>query len=115
MLYYETFGVSINASKIYTSTAPSEIYGEKGTLRCNGVTDISSVEFWEAKTKKSTELAKEKVVLNMSEEAEVYAKIIEQGDHDEEKTLRELSLAVQRVTEAMRKENNIVFGIEKIS
>jgi len=113
MLSYETFGVSINASKIYTSTAPSEIYGEKGTLRCNGVTDISTVEFWEAKTKKSTELAQKRVELNMSEEAEEYARIIEERDQDGAGKLGKISEAVQKVTEALRKENGLIFDVEK--
>jgi predicted dehydrogenase len=113
ILYYDTFGVSINASKIYTSTAPSEVYGEKGTLRCNGVTDIASVEFWEASTKTSTELAQQKAQLNMSEEAEVYASIINSGDTEAVAQLEQISKATQRVTETLRRENGLLFGVEK--
>jgi predicted dehydrogenase len=113
MLYYETFGVSINASKIYTSTAPSEVYGEKGTLRCNGITDIASVEFWEASTKKSSELAQQKASLNMSEEANEYARIINESDQDTTDKLEQISKATQRVTEELRRENGIIFGVEK--
>lgn len=50
-LNYETFGVSINASKIYTSTAPSEVYGQNGTLTINAVTDIDRVTYLDAKSK----------------------------------------------------------------
>lgn len=113
LLEYDTFGVSINASKVYTSTAPSEVYGEKGTLRCNGVTDISTVEFWEASTKKSSELAKQKAALNMSEEADVYADIIRSNDTKAAEESESISRATQKVTEASRKANNLVFAVEK--
>lgn len=43
LLQYDGFGVQINNSKGYTSTAPCEVYGEKGTLTVNGTTDISTV------------------------------------------------------------------------
>jgi predicted dehydrogenase len=113
LLEYETFGVSINASKIYASTAPTEIYGENGTLRCNGITDIANVEFWEASTKKSTELGQPVAKLNMSEEADVYAKIINSNDSRLAQELENISKATQKVTEAMRRANGLVFGVEK--
>jgi len=113
LLEYDTFGVSINASKVYTSTAPSEVYGEKGTLRCNGVTDISTVEFWEASTKKSNELAQQKAGLNMSEEADVYAAIINKNDEKAAQELEQISRATQKVTESLRKANGLTFAVEK--
>jgi predicted dehydrogenase len=113
LLSYETFGVSINASKIYTSTAPTEVYGERGTLRCSGITDIASVEFWEASSKRSTELGQKKADLNMSEEAAEYARIITAGDAQAASEQEQISRATQRVTEALRKENGITFGVEK--
>lgn len=113
LLEYETFGVAINASKVYTSTAPSEIYGEQGTLRVNGVTDIETVEFWEASTKKSAELAKDKAKLNMAEEADVYAKIINSNDTKAAQESEQISRATQKVTEALRKANGLLFGSEK--
>ena len=99
---YDTFGVSINASKIYASTAPTEIYGEKGTLRCPTVTDIAGVELWDPNTKKSTELGQAKASLNMSEEAEVYAKIIDSKDERAAAELEQLSRATQRITGMFR-------------
>ncbi|KIW03532.1 uncharacterized protein PV09_05293 [Verruconis gallopava] len=113
MLYYEKFGVSINASKIYTSKAPSEVFGEKGTIICNGVTDISSVEFWDASTKSSVELAQKKADLNMSEEAQVYANIIKSKDGKMAEELQRISKITQNITEALRKENGLVFGVER--
>jgi predicted dehydrogenase len=113
LLEYDTFGVSINASKVYTSTAPSEVYGEKGTLRCNGVTDIASVELWEASTKKSTELAQSKASLNMSEEANVYAQIISVNDTETAAKLEKISRATQKVTQELRRANGLFFKTEK--
>lgn len=43
ILHYDGFGVQINNSKGYTSSAPCEVYGEKGTITVNGTTDISTV------------------------------------------------------------------------
>ncbi|TID18526.1 putative oxidoreductase protein [Venturia nashicola] len=114
-LNYENFGVSINASKIYTSTAPSEIYGEKGTIILNGVTDIEKVDVVNAKTKGVEGLAGQKVdaKLNMQAEAEQFAKIIVEKDVERAKWLEDVSRGVIRVTESLRKANGIVFAAEK--
>lgn len=114
-LTYEKFGVAINASKIYSSTAPSEIYGEKGTIVLNGVTDISKVDVLDAKTKGVEALAGEQIdaKLNMQAEAEQFAKIIGEMDDEGAKWLEGISRGVIGVTEGLRKANGIVFGVEK--
>lgn len=114
-LSYEKFGISINASKIYTSTAPSEIYGEKGTVILNGVTDIERVDLLDAKTKGTEKLAGAKIdaKLNMQAEAEQFAKIIEGKDFEAAKWLEGVSRGVIGVTEELRKQNGIVFAAEK--
>ena len=106
------FGVAVNASKIFASAAPSEVYGEKGTLRMNAITDIEGVRFWEAGAKEGRELGGAKRELNMSEEAEVYARIIAEKDTAFAEKLEGISKDTLAVTQALRRENNIVFGVE---
>jgi len=77
------------------------------------VTDISTVEFWEASTKKSNELAQQKAGLNMSEEADVYAAIINKNDEKAAQELEQISRATQKVTESLRKANGLTFAVEK--
>ncbi|KKY16056.1 hypothetical protein UCDDS831_g07287 [Diplodia seriata] len=112
-LQYDGFAVDINQSKIYTSAAPSEVYGEKGTLIVNGVTDIDSVVFLDARTKEKTQLAGEKAKLNLQEEAAEFARIIQEKDTKEKTRLEEMSRAVLCITEDLRKQNGIVFDVEK--
>ncbi|KAJ9638935.1 hypothetical protein H2199_006796 [Coniosporium tulheliwenetii] len=102
-LQYEGFGVAINASKCYTSTAPSEVYGEKGTFVINAVTDIEREE-----------LAKEKAKLNLQEEAEEFARIIDGGDGEAAKRLEELSRIVIGITTDLRRQCGLVFAVEKL-
>ena len=56
ILRYETFGVQINNSKGYASSAPCEVYGENGTITINGTTDISTIKHWNPRTKETEEL-----------------------------------------------------------
>lgn len=112
-LQYEGFAVSINQSKIYTSAAPSEVFGEKGTLIVNGVTDIDSVEFLDAKKKEKTQLAGEKAKLNLQEEAAEFARIFNKKDTAAVKKLEEWSRIVIGITTDLRKQNGIVFDVEK--
>ncbi|OCL06779.1 oxidoreductase-like protein [Glonium stellatum] len=114
LLQYDGFAVSMNASKIYTSTAPSEIYGEKGTLVIPSITDITSVKFLDAQKKgKSEELGKEKESLNLKEEADDFARIIEEKDWKMAEKLEKLSRAVLTVTENLRRANGLKFTVEK--
>ncbi|KAK8248714.1 hypothetical protein IWZ00DRAFT_303798 [Phyllosticta capitalensis] len=112
-LAYDQFAVSINASKIYTSAAPSEVYGEKGTLIANAVTDIASVEFLDAKTKKKEQLAGEKAKLNLQEEAAEFARIINERDVAAASKLEEMSRIVIGITTDLRAQNGLVFDVEK--
>jgi len=113
VLRYEGFAVTVLQSKCYTSTAPSEVYGEKGTLRVNGVTDIDSVEFVDAKTKAVTKLGGEKCKYNLMEECVEFARIINSRDHEEAAKLETLSKEVLKVTEKLRKDNGIIFAVER--
>lgn len=113
VLRYDTFGVQINQSKCYTSFAPTEFYGENGTMTVNATTDIDSVKFWDRKTKEAQELAGPKAELNLQEEAEEFARIINGKDTDAAAKLEQLSRDVLDVTTDLRHQNGIVFGVEK--
>ena len=116
-LYYPSFTITINASKIYTSTAPSEIYGPNGTVILNATTDIDRVDFLDARTKKIQSLAvprtQEQRKLNLAEEAAEFARIITEKDTVAEAKLREVSLGTVKVTEDLRRQNGLLFGVER--
>ncbi|KAK7529446.1 oxidoreductase-like protein [Phyllosticta citribraziliensis] len=112
-LQYDRFAVSINASKIYTSAAPSEVYGEKGTLVANAVTDVASVEFVDARSKTREQLAGEKAKLNLQEEAAEFARIIKERDGAAAKKLEDMSRIVIGITTDLRAQNGLVFDVEK--
>lgn len=116
----EKFTVHAHTSKIYTSTAPTEIYTEKGTLRINGatgVTDINTVEFVPRGSKEAEQLADTNPeytdMLNLTWEAKELGRIVTQGDRKAEAALRALSRNVIEVMEDMRKQNGIIFASEK--
>ncbi|KAF2102455.1 NAD(P)-binding protein [Rhizodiscina lignyota] len=113
VLFYEKFAVSCLASKCFTSKAPSEVFGEKGTLAINAVTDIEHVTFLDARTKKSEELGEKKAELNLMEEAAEFARIIENGDKEAAGKLEEMSKIVISITEDLRHQNGLIFDVEK--
>lgn len=111
ILTYPTFTVHLCHSKIYNSSAPNEIYGEKGTIVIPTITDIESVVFVDVKSKQRTELAgpKEPVELNLKEEAEEFARVLGERDFEAVKRYEGLSREVLRVLEKVRRENGLVF------
>jgi predicted dehydrogenase len=113
ILSYPTFVVHCNGSKIYNSSAPSEIYGEKGTLSVASITDIEGVTFWDARSKSKEEVGGKREELNLKEEAEEFARIINEKDWGVVRELEEHSLAVVRVTEGVRRENGLLFPGER--
>jgi len=117
MLKYKDFSVSVNTSKCYTSTSPSEIYGQNGTMVVNGATgctDIERVDFLSLDKKTGTQsLAGEKAELNLQEEAAEFARIINEKDEQAAGKLEELSRIVIGITADLRRQNGIVFEVEK--
>lgn len=112
----EKFTLHAHTSKIYASEAPTEIYFEKGTLRINGVTDINSIEF-RPNGGQPEQLADTKPeytdMLNLTWEAKELGRIVAEGDKEAEAKLRKLSRDVVSVMEDMRKQNGIIFDVEK--
>ncbi|PNS17510.1 Lid2 complex component snt2 [Sphaceloma murrayae] len=115
LLHYNDFSVQINQSKAWTSAAPCEIYGEKGTITLNGTADIDTLKFWSNKTKQTEDLSKPKADKNMQEEAEELGRIIEEDDRKAAQDLQDLSLAVLEITSDLRQQNGIVFKVEEKS
>ncbi|KAF2157865.1 putative oxidoreductase YgjR [Myriangium duriaei CBS 260.36] len=113
LLQYENFSVQINQSKAFTSTAPTEIYGEKGTISLNGVADISSVKFWSNKTKETEDFSGPVAENNMQAEAQEFARIIEGNDKAAAAKLEQFSKDVIAVTTDLRRQNGIVFKAER--
>lgn len=113
VLNYEEFAVSINQSKCYASRAPTEFYGQNGTFILNAVTDIDRVDFLDAKSKKTEELAHKKAELNLQEEAAEFARIINENDQEAAKKLEEISRIIINITTDLRKQNGIVFKAEQ--
>lgn len=111
ILTYPTFTVYLCHSKIYNSDAPTEIYGEKGTLVTPTVTDIESITYWDPKTKKREELAgsKEPAELNLKEEAAEFARCIEERDQEAISRYETLSRDILKVLYKARHDNGFVF------
>lgn len=110
---YEDFTLTLYTSKCYSSTAPTEIYGEKGTLTVNGVTDIDSIKLSTTSDKQTTQLAGAKTKYNLMEEALEFHRLIEENDTVGLKALEDLSRNVIEVTEALRRANGIVYPADK--
>ncbi|KAI8943301.1 hypothetical protein NX059_001321 [Plenodomus lindquistii] len=111
LTYEKGYTVHLHHSKIWNSDAPSEIYGEKGTLITPTITDISKITLWDPKTKKREEVVgvKEPEKENLKEEAEEFARIIEKGDESARMGLEAHSREVLRVLEMCRRENGLLF------
>ncbi|KAF3762015.1 NAD(P)-binding protein [Cryphonectria parasitica EP155] len=116
----EKFTVHAHTSKIYTSTAPTEIYCEKGTIRVNGatgVTDINTIEFVPSGSKDAEQLADTNPeytgMLNLTWEAKELGRIVSENDREAESALRSLSRDVLETMEDLRRQNGIVFASEQ--
>lgn len=113
VLEYESFTVTLITSKCYVSTAPSEIFGELGTLATNGVTDIESIKLSTVADKKTVELAKVKEKLNLKEEAQEFYRLITEDDTEGLEQLENLSRMVVEVTQDLRRQNGIEYPADQ--
>ncbi|TKA27036.1 hypothetical protein B0A50_05227 [Salinomyces thailandicus] len=118
ILRYEGFGVQINHSKSYNSSAPCEVYGEQGTITINGTTDISAIKHFNPHTKHTEELAGpyktvEKPNVNMEEEAVEFARILNEKDGSAAAELERISRIVIKVNTDLRRQNGILYPADK--
>ena len=114
LLQYEKFSVSINQSKCYDSAAPSEIYGENGTVTVNATLNIDSLKWLNPRTKRIGDWAGPKEALKLKEEAAEFARIIESDDKKAAKELEDLSRIVLQVTTELRRQNNIIYPADRV-
>lgn len=113
LLEYQDFVCTILCSKISHSVMPCEIHGEKGTFVLEDAAPISEIKFIDSHTKESEILSVPQEEKNMVYECINIAEIIETRDDIQYKKLKDMSKIVLRVTEEARKQNNIVFGVER--
>ncbi|KAF2644045.1 NAD(P)-binding protein [Massarina eburnea CBS 473.64] len=115
ILEYQTFTVHLCGTKMWDSDTPSEIYGEKGTLIVPTITDVQKVTFWDPRKKTREELGVKGVdaKFNLQDEAEEHARIIESGDWDAAAVLEAHSRDVLKVTEKVRRDNGLLFPVER--
>lgn len=113
ILKYDGFTVHLCGTKMWNSDAPSEVYGEKGTLVVPTITDIESVTFWDPRKKERRDLGVKKEELNLKEEAAEFARIIKEADWGAAGELEKHSRAVLKVTEKVRRDNGLLFPVER--
>jgi predicted dehydrogenase len=113
ILEYQDFVCTILCSKISDSELPCEIQGEKGTFVLEDAAPISEIKFIDCHTKESKILSRAQEEKNMVYECIKFAEIIETNNDQEYEKLKEWSKKVLRITEEARKQNNIVFGVER--
>ncbi|WP_310194008.1 Gfo/Idh/MocA family oxidoreductase [Neobacillus niacini] len=113
VLEYKDFVCTILCSKISHSAIPCEIHGEKGTFVLEDAAPISEIKFIDSHTKESEILSVIQEEKDMVYECMNIAEIVATNDDDQYEKLKNLSKIVLRVTEVARKQNNIVFGVER--
>lgn len=113
VLDYQDFVCTILCSKISHSVMPCEIHGEKGTFVLGDAAPISEITFIDSHTNESERLSVIQEDKDMVYECINIAEIIETKDHNQYKKLKDLSRIVLQITEEARKQNNIVFGVER--
>ncbi|EMD60411.1 hypothetical protein GGP41_000733 [Bipolaris sorokiniana] len=112
ILTYPNFTVHLCHSKIYNSDAPSEIYGEKGTLIVPTITDINKVTLWDPKKKTREDIPgiKTPEKLNLIEEAREFGRCIEEKDQVELSRLEKHSRDTLAIMHKVRHDNGLVFA-----
>jgi predicted dehydrogenase len=113
VLEYEGFVCTILCSKISHSELPCEIHGEKGSFLLEDAAPISEIKFIDSHSKDSQILSVDQEEQNMIYECLSFANVIETKNDEEYNLLKNWSQIVLRITEEARKQNNIIFSIEK--
>ncbi|MDQ1147474.1 putative dehydrogenase [Bacillus sp. SORGH_AS 510] len=113
VLEYEGFICTILCSKISHSELPCEIHGEKGSFVLEDAAPISEIKFIDSHSKDSQILSVDQEEQNMVYECEAFANMIELKNDEEYTRLKNWSKIILRITEEARKQNNIIFTVEK--
>jgi scyllo-inositol 2-dehydrogenase (NADP+) len=113
VLEYPGFICTIVCSKISHSIIPCEIHGEKGTFVLEDAAPISSIAFYDSRSKERLQFGEEQEEEDMVYEAARFAEIIEKRQEIGYQELKQLSRAVIKITEEARRQNGILFRGEK--
>lgn len=113
ILEYEDFICTILCSKTSHSIIPCEIHGEKGTFVLEDAAPISEIQFYDSHTKESETFSVAQDEKDMVYECITFADIIQTKNDSEYERLKAWSKIVLRITEEVRKQNNIIFAVEK--
>lgn len=113
VLEYEGFVCTILCSKISHSELPCEIHGEKGSFVLEDAAPISEIKFIDSHSKDSQILSVDQEEQNMVYECVAFANMIETKNVEEYTRFKNWSKIVLRITEEARKQNNIIFAVEK--
>ncbi|OIK08163.1 oxidoreductase [Bacillus sp. MUM 116] len=113
VLTYDGFVCTILCSKISHSEIPCEIHGEKGTFVLEDAAPISEIIFLDSHTKKSNILSVKQYDKDMAYECINFAEIIETNNREKYEELKNWSEIVLEITEEVRRQNHIVFHVEK--
>ncbi|MDR7002445.1 Gfo/Idh/MocA family oxidoreductase [Neobacillus niacini] len=113
VLTYDGFVCTILCSKISHSEIPCEIHGEQGTFVLEDAAPISKIQFLDSHTKKSQILSVEQYEKDMVYECINIADIIENDHQDRYEELKNWSKVVLEITEEARRQNHIIFEVEK--
>ncbi|WP_257348550.1 Gfo/Idh/MocA family protein [Pseudalkalibacillus decolorationis] len=113
ILEYNGFVCTVLCSKISHSHIPSEIHGEEGSFILDHVAPINKLQFVDSHTKESENLEIPQYENDIIYEIEEFTRIIETNNFKEYEELMKISRIVLKITETARKQNNIVFEVEK--
>ncbi|WP_339226156.1 Gfo/Idh/MocA family oxidoreductase [Oceanobacillus sp. FSL K6-2867] len=112
IVMYSDFNVTIMCSKIAQGTIPSEIHGEDGTLTMDHLAPITTLHFYDRKTKETELLRQTGTELDMVYEFESFVKMIEENDIKYHDVLLNRSGHIVKALEKARKKENIFFTDE---
>lgn len=113
ILKYDDFVCTILCSKIVDAYSPCEIHGEDGTLIIDHIAFFNKMEFKGRQSERSEQLAAEQNQHDMVYEIEEFKRIIETKDNERYEELKAISHATLKITEEARKQNKILFDVEK--
>ncbi|MET3698588.1 predicted dehydrogenase [Bacillus oleivorans] len=113
ILEYDGFVCTILCSKIVNAELPCEIQGESGTITFDHIAPVTKISYKNRITGLTEELAEPQKELDMVYEIEAFKEIIETRNCERYEELRRISEAALRITAEARRQNDIVFGVER--
>ena len=113
LLDYDDFVCTILCSKISDAYSKSEIQGEAGSILIDKPSRLRQLEWIDRLTKEHQFFHVDIEENDLVYEIKNIVKIIKDKNFGEYKRLSDLSRTVLTITETARKENGIIFGVEK--